>query len=336
MSQRNGRLVQSIEELIGNTPVIRINRLTGVDDAELYVKLEAYNPSGSIKDRAAHNMIVQAEIEGHLKEGYTIIEVTSGNTGIGLAMNAAVRGYFAILIMPNTMSRERISLLKAYGAEVILYPADEGLECGIKIANELKEKIPTSFIPNQFESAANPNIHRTTTAIEIWEQLEGKLDVFVSSTGTGGTITGTGEALKQLQPNIQVIAVETINSPVLFSNGEPGPHQIPGTSPGFVPSILNQNIIDEVIQIEDEAAWQTARELARKEGILVGPSSGAAVWAGLQVARRLGKGKRVLCIAPDTGERYLSLGLFDEQVELEVDQNNEQYETDTTVKVEGF
>lgn len=324
MSKRKGLLVQSIEELIGNTPVIRVNRLTGVDDAELYIKLEAYNPSGSIKDRAAHNMILQAEKDGHLKEGYTIIEVTSGNTGIGLAMNAAVRGYSAIMIMPNTMSRERISLLKAFGAEVILYPAEEGLECGIRMANELHEQIPSSFIPNQFESAANPNIHRTTTAIEIWEQMEGELDAFVSSSGTGGTITGTGEALKQWLPELQVIAVETINSPVLFSSGEPGPHQIPGTSPGFVPQILNRDIIDEVIQIEDEAAWQTARDLARKEGILVGPSSGAAVWAGLQVARRLGKGKRVLCIAPDTGERYLSIGLFDEQVESEQEQKQEQ------------
>ncbi|WP_442950939.1 cysteine synthase A [Paenibacillus sp. GSMTC-2017] len=318
MSSRRGELVQRIDELIGNTPIIKINRLTELGDAELYVKLEAYNPSGSIKDRAAHNMIVQAEQGGRLQQGSTIIEVTSGNTGIGLAMNAAVRGYKAIFIMPDSMSRERISLLKAYGAEVILFPAADGVEGGVRIANELKVSIPHSYIPNQFENVANPDAHRITTAIEIWEQLEGRLDAFVSTAGTGGTITGVGGKLKQLKTDIQVIAVETINSPVLFSGGEPGPHQIPGTSPGFIPPILNRDVIDEVLQIEDEAAWQTARELARKEGILVGPSSGAAVWAGLQVARKLGQGKRVLCIAPDTGERYLSLGLFDEPEVIEV------------------
>ncbi|MFD0589141.1 cysteine synthase A [Paenibacillus sp. GCM10027627] len=313
-------VASSIEELIGNTPVIRINRLTAADDAELFVKLEAYNPSGSVKDRAARNMIAEAERRGDLQPGHTIIEVTSGNTGIGLAMNAAVKGYRSILIMPDSMSRERISLLKAYGAEVILFPADEGVEGGVRIANELKEKIPNSYIPNQFENIANPGIHRTTTAIEIWEQMEGELDAFVATAGTGGTITGTGEKLKELLPGVQVYAVESKNSPVLFSGGEPGPHKIPGTSPGFVPPILNQGVIDEVLQIDDEAAWQTARDLAQLEGILAGPSSGAAVWAGIQVARRLGAGKRVLCIAPDTGERYLSLGLFDDPEERKLEE----------------
>lgn len=305
------KAVRSVLELIGNTPVVRLNRLTGENDAELYVKLESHNPSGSVKDRAACHMILQAEAEGRLKPGSTIIEVTSGNTGIGLVMTAAVRGYRAIILMPDTMTKERSALLKAYGAEVMLYPAEEKVEGGLRRARELQERLPGSYIPNQFENAANAEIHRRTTAAEIWGQLDGKLDVLVATSGTGGTITGTGEALKGYHPGLKVVAVETRNSPLL-SGGEPGPHHIPGTSPGFIPAILNVEIIDEVLQIDDGDAWRTARDLARLEGILAGPSSGAAVWGGVQLAKRLGKGHRVVAIAPDTGERYLSIGLFEE------------------------
>ncbi len=303
------RIVNNVTELIGNTPAVRIQRLLSEDDAELYVKLEYFNPSGSVKDRAAFNMILQAEKEGLLQPGATIIEPTSGNTGIGLAMNAAAKGYKAILVMPDNMSKERINILKAYGAEVVLTPAEKRMPGAIEKALELKEQIPGSFIPQQFENKANPDIHRTTTALEILEQMDGRIDAFVATSGTGGTITGTGETLRQHVPNIQIYVVEPKGSPVL-SGGKPGKHKLVGTSPGFVPQILNTDIYDEIFQVEDEDALNTVRELARKEGILVGPSSGASVWTGLQIARRLGKGKRVLCIAPDTGERYLSMDLF--------------------------
>lgn len=303
------RIVNNVTELIGNTPAVRIQRLLSEDDAELYVKLEYFNPSGSVKDRAAFNMILQAEKEGLLQPGATIIEPTSGNTGIGLAMNAAAKGYKAILVMPDNMSKERINILKAYGAEVVLTPAEKRMPGAIEKALELKEQIPGSFIPQQFENKANPDIHRTTTALEILEQMDGRIDAFVATSGTGGTITGTGETLRQHVPNIQIYVVEPKGSPVL-SGGKSGKHKLVGTSPGFVPQILNTDIYDEIFQVEDEDALNTVRELARKEGILVGPSSGASVWTGLQIARRLGKGKRVLCIAPDTGERYLSMDLF--------------------------
>jgi len=302
-------VVNNITELIGNTPVVRLNRLTTPQDAELYVKLERFNPSGSVKDRAAYNLILQAELGGQLKPGGTIIEPTSGNTGIGLAMNAAAKGYKAILVMPDNMTKERINILKAYGAEVVLTPAAERMPGAIAKALELGKKVANSFIPQQFENKANPDIHRTTTALEIMEQMEGKLDVFVASSGTGGTITGTGEVLREQLPDIRILVVEPQGSPVL-SGGKPGPHKLVGTSPGFIPAILNTKVYDEIVQVSDEDALKTVRTLAAQEGILLGPSGGAAVWTALQEARRLGPGKRVLCIAPDAGERYLSMGIF--------------------------
>ncbi|MGE6228826.1 cysteine synthase A [Paenibacillus chitinolyticus] len=307
----SGKLVNSIAELIGDTPAVRLNRLTSEEHAEVYVKLEYFNPSGSVKDRAAYNLIVQAEKDGLLKPGATIIEPTSGNTGIGLAMNAAAKGYKAILVMPDNMTKERINLLKAYGADVVLTPAAERMPGAIAKALELQRGIPGSFIPQQFENKANPDIHRVTTALEILEQTDGRLDAFVASSGTGGTITGTGEVLRERIPGIEIYVVEPAGSPVL-SGGEPGPHKLVGTSPGFVPKILNTDVYDEIVRVEDEDALRTTRDLAAKEGILVGPSAGATVWTAIQVARKLGPGKRVLCIAPDTGERYLSMGIFGE------------------------
>ncbi|KTD87844.1 cysteine synthase A [Paenibacillus etheri] len=302
-------VVNNITELIGNTPVVRLNRLTTAQDAELYVKLERFNPSGSVKDRAAYNLILQAEIAGLLKPGGTIIEPTSGNTGIGLAMNAAAKGYKAILVMPDNMTKERINILKAYGAEVVLTPAAERMPGAIAKAITLGKEVANSFIPQQFENKANPDIHRTTTALEIMEQMEGKLDVFVASSGTGGTITGTGEVLREHLPDIRILVVEPQGSPVL-SGGKPGPHKLVGTSPGFIPAILNTRVYDEIVQVSDDDALNTVRMLAAQEGILLGPSGGAAVWTALEEARRLGAGKRVLCIAPDAGERYLSMGIF--------------------------
>ncbi|MFF2907299.1 cysteine synthase A [Paenibacillus sp. NPDC057934] len=303
------KIVNNITELIGDTPVVRLNRLTSPGDAEVYVKLEMYNPSGSVKDRAAYNLILQAEQEGLLKPGGTIIEPTSGNTGIGLAMNAAAKGYKAILIMPDNMTKERINILKAYGADVVLTPAAERMPGAIAKALELGRSIENSFIPQQFENKANPDIHRITTAPEILEQMEGRLDVFVATSGTGGTITGTGEVLRRELPDIRILVVEPQGSPVL-SGGIPGPHKLVGTSPGFVPAILNTEVYDEIVQVADEDALDIVRSLAAQEGILIGPSGGAAVWTALREARRLGPGKRVLCIAPDTGERYLSMGIF--------------------------
>lgn len=303
------KVVHSITDLIGDTPCVRLQRLTRPEDAEVYVKLEYFNPSGSVKDRAAGNLIAEAEKAGQLQPGGTIIEPTSGNTGIGLAMNAAARGYRAILVMPSNMTKERINILKAYGAEVVLTPAEERMPGAIRKALELGAEIEGSFIPHQFENKANPDIHRTTTALEILEQTEGKLDVFVASSGTGGTITGTGEVLRQHLPDLRVVVVEPMGSPVL-SGGKPGPHKLVGTSPGFIPDVLNTKVYDEIVQVADEDAIAMTRAIAAQEGILVGPSSGATIWAAIQEARRLGAGKRVLCIAPDTGERYLSMGIF--------------------------
>ncbi|KOS69003.1 cysteine synthase [Lysinibacillus contaminans] len=304
------KLYNSILELVGNTPVVRLNRLIDETYSEVLVKLEYFNPSGSVKDRAAYSLIQEAERQGFIGKGATIIEPTSGNTGIGLAMNAAAKGYKAIFVMPDNMTQERISLLKAYGAQVILTPAVEKMSGAVKKALELHNQIENSFVPQQFENPANPAIHRITTAPEILKQTEGRLDVFVATAGTGGTITGTGEVLKEALPNLEVIVVEPKGSPVL-SGGQPGQHKLVGTSPGFIPSILNTDVYDEIVQVSDENALQTTRDLARLEGILVGPSSGAAVWTAIQKARELGPGKRVLCIAPDSGERYLSMdGLF--------------------------
>ncbi|UVI28706.1 cysteine synthase A [Paenibacillus spongiae] len=303
------RVVNNIAELIGDTPVVALKKLTGDSDAEVLVKLERYNPSGSVKDRAAFALITDAEQRGLIKPGDTIIEPTSGNTGIGLAMNAAARGYKLILVLPDNMTKERIGLLRAYGAEVVLTPAADRMPGSIRKAQELQASIPGSYIPNQFENHANPDIHRTTTAPEIIRQTGGRLDAFVATAGTGGTITGTGETLKAAIPGLHIAVVEPLGSPVL-SGGKPGPHKLVGTSPGFVPAILNTAVYDEIVQVSDDDALQTMRALARKEGLLLGPSSGAAVWTALQLARRLGQGRRVLCIAPDSGERYLSMDIF--------------------------
>ncbi|MDF2679487.1 MAG: ytkP [Brevibacillus sp.] len=300
---------QNITELIGNTPLVRLGRIVPAGAAEVYVKLEKLNPSGSVKDRAAYNLIVKAEQAGLIEPGDTIIEPTSGNTGIGLAMNAAAKGYKAILVMPDNMSKERINLLKAYGAQVVLTPSELRMPGAIAKAEELQKEIPRSFIPQQFENKANPDIHRVTTAKEIYEQMDGQLDAFVATAGTGGTITGTGEALREKLPDLYIAVVEPKGSPVL-SGGKPGPHKLVGTSPGFVPKILNTSIYNEIMQIADEDALQTMKLLGAKEGILVGPSSGASVFAAIEVASRMGEGKRVVCIAPDSGERYLSMNFF--------------------------
>ncbi|WP_409304055.1 cysteine synthase A [Peribacillus sp. SCS-155] len=304
------KVVNNVTELIGDTPVVKLNRLVPEGAADVYVKLEMFNPSRSVKDRAAYNMIQTAEEEGLIKPGDTIIEPTSGNTGIGLAMAAAAKGYKSILIMPDNMTKERINILKAYGADVVLTPSDKKMPGAIEKAKELQKQIPGSFIPQQFENKANPDIHRHTTALEIFDQMEGNLDAFVATAGTGGTITGTGEKLKELIPGLYIGVVEPKGSPVL-SGGQPGKHMLVGTSPGFIPSILNTDIYDEIFQITDEDAIDIFRRLAREEGIFVGPSAGAAVYAAIEVAKRLGSGKRVLCIAPDTGERYLSMDLID-------------------------
>ncbi|WP_423799339.1 cysteine synthase A [Neobacillus sp. SAB-20_R2A] len=306
------KVVSNIADLIGETPLVKLNRIAPRDGASVYLKLEYFNPSKSVKDRAAFNMIAEAEKAGKLTPGATIIEPTSGNTGIGLAMNAAARGYKAIIIMPDTMTQERINILKAYGAEVVLTPGDEKMPGAIRKAQELAAEIPNSFIPMQFENEANPNAHRTSTALEIVEAVKeiGKpLGAFVATAGTGGTITGTGEVLKEHYANITVHVVEPKGSPVL-SGGKPGKHKLVGTSPGFIPEILNQDVYDEIHQISDEDAYDIARRLATEEGILVGPSSGGACFAALQVAKRLSPDEIVICIACDTGERYLSSDLF--------------------------
>ncbi|MGM7681230.1 cysteine synthase A [Cytobacillus sp. Hm23] len=306
------RVVQNIADLIGNTPLVKLNRLTGQNGATIYIKLEYYNPSRSVKDRAAYNMIIEAEKRGLLKPGSTIIEPTSGNTGIGLAMNAAARGYEAIIVMPDTMTEERINLVKAYGAKVVLTPGEQRMPGAIEKAKELAKQIPNSFIPMQFENEANPNAHRTTTAVEIIEAMKqiGKTpSAFVATSGTGGTITGTGETLKEEYESIKVYVVEPSGSPVL-SGGQPGKHKLVGTSPGFIPATLNTNIYDEIIKIEDDQAYSIVRDLASKEGILVGPSSGAAVYAAIQVAKELPPQDIVICMTADSGERYLSSDVF--------------------------
>ncbi|MEC3884438.1 cysteine synthase A [Halobacillus litoralis] len=306
------RVVNNIADLIGDTPLVKLNRIAPEGGADIYMKLEKYNPSGSVKDRAAFNMMEQAEKDGHLKKGATIIEPTSGNTGIGIAMNAAARGYKAILVMPDTMTQERINLLKAYGAEIVLTPGDEKMPGAIAKAKELVNEIEGSFMPMQFENMANPDAHRHTTAAEIIEAMEelGKpLSAFVSTAGTGGTITGTGEELKKRYEDLTIHVAEPAGSPVL-SGGKPGKHKLVGTSPGFVPSILNQEVYDEIFQVTDEDAYEITRRLAREEGLLLGTSCGAACWAAIQVAKKKKPGEVIVCIAPDTGERYLSGDLF--------------------------
>ena len=301
----------NIIELIGDTPVVKLNRIVPEGAADVFVKLEMFNPSKSVKDRAAFNMIEVAEKEGLIEKGATIIEPTSGNTGIGLAMVAAAKGYRSILVLPDNATKERINLLKAFGSEVVLTPSDDKMPGAISKALELQKEIPNSFIPQQFENKANPDIHRTTTAMEILEQMDGKLDAFVASAGTGGTITGTGETLKEHLPELYVAVVEPKGSPVL-SGGKPGKHKLVGTSPGFIPDILNTEVYDEIMAINDDDAIDIFKRVAREEGIFVGPSAGATIYAAIELAKRLGAGKKVLCIAPDTGERYLSMNLFDE------------------------
>lgn len=300
----------SIVDLIGNTPVVKLNRLVPQGAADVYVKLEMFNPTKSVKDRAAYNMIREAEESGVLKKGSTIIEPTSGNTGIGLAMVAAAKGYRSILVLPDNATQERINLLKAFGSEVVLTPSDDKMPGAIHKALELQKTIPNSYIPQQFENPSNPDAHRGTTAMEILDQMDGQLDAFVASAGTGGTITGTGETLKEKLPDLHITVVEPKGSPVL-SGGKPGKHKLVGTSPGFVPDILNTAIYDEIMAIEDEDAIDMFRRAAREEGVFVGPSAGATIYAAIEVAKRLGSGKKVLCIAPDTGERYLSMNLFE-------------------------
>ncbi|WP_028777612.1 cysteine synthase A [Shimazuella kribbensis] len=303
------RVANNILELIGQTPLVKLNHIVGKADADVYLKLEFFNPGGSVKDRIALSMIEGAEERGELKPGDTIIEPTSGNTGIGLAMVAAAKGYRAILVMPETMSMERRNLLRAYGAELVLTPGAEGMKGAIAKAEELKKEHPAYFMPQQFQNTDNVKIHRETTAKELASQVDGKIDAFISGIGTGGTITGVGEILKESFPDLHVVAVEPTDSPVL-SGGKPGPHKIQGIGAGFVPSILNTEIYDEIIKVENEDAFTWARKLAREEGILVGISSGAAVLAALKVARRLGAGKKVVVVIPSNGERYLTTPLY--------------------------
>ncbi|QTD40270.1 cysteine synthase A [Sporosarcina sp. Te-1] len=301
------RVGNSVADLVGQTPLVRVNKLTGPDDAEIYLKLEYFNPGSSVKDRIALAMIEAAEKSGELKEGSTIIEPTSGNTGIGLAMIAAAKGYRSVLVMPDTMSLERRNLLRAYGADLVLTPGAEGMKGAIAKAEELAEENGW-FMPQQFNNEANPEVHRLTTGPEIADALD-RVDAFISGIGTGGTITGVGSVLKERFPEVKIIAVEPTDSAVL-SGGKPGPHKIQGIGAGFVPKVLDTDIYDQIIQVSNDDAYDTARLAACEEGVLGGVSSGAAIFAALQVAKELGKGKKVVAILPSNGERYLSTPLY--------------------------
>lgn len=309
MAQRP-KICSTVLETIGHTPLVRLNRLPSTGAAEVLVKLESFNPMRSVKDRIAFSMIEAAEKEGRISPGKTtIVEPTSGNTGIGLAMTAAAKGYRLILTMPDSMSLERTRVLRALGAEIELTPDEQGMKGAIERAEALLRELPDGFMPQQFNNAANPAIHRLTTANEIIEDTDAKLDAFVAGVGTGGTITGVGEILKERLRSVTLVAVEPRESPVL-SGGRPAPHPIQGIGAGFVPSVLNTEIIDRIIPVDYEEAKRTARRLAREEGILCGISSGAICWAALQVAREMGSGKRVVALLPDLGERYLSTDVF--------------------------
>ena len=304
-------IAQNINALIGNTPLVQLNQLTQGLPARVAVKLEFFNPAGSVKDRIAIAMVEDAEKAGKIKAGSTIVEATSGNTGIGLAMVCAAKGYKLVIVMPESMSKERRMLLRAYGAELILTPAAEGMNGAIAKAEELVKNHPdTHFMPRQFDNPANPEIHRQTTAEEIWSDTDGKVDIFLAGVGTGGTLTGVGEVLKARNPNVQIYAVEPANSPVL-SGGEKGAHVIQGLGAGFVPNILNTEVYGNVITVTNEDALATARALAEKEGILAGISSGAAAWAALELAKKPeNAGKLIVTVLPDFGERYLSTALY--------------------------
>ena len=307
-----GKIYKNAAELVGNTPLLEVGNIEkelGLE-ARILVKLEYFNPAGSAKDRIALNMIEDAEAKGQLKPGAVIIEPTSGNTGIGLASLAAIKGYKVILTMPETMSVERRNILKAYGAEIVLTDGSKGMNGAIAKANELAAEYENSFIPGQFENPANPEIHRKTTGPEIWKDADGQVDIFVAGVGTGGTITGVGEYLKSQNPNVKVVAVEPATSPVL-SQGKSGPHKIQGIGAGFIPKALNTNVYDEVFPVENEDAFTTGKLIAKHEGILVGISSGAALYAAIQLAKRPeNKGKTIVALLPDSGDRYYSTPLF--------------------------
>ena len=305
---------KNITDLIGNTPLVELNNITNKNEllANVYGKVEFFNPGGSIKDRIAKAMIEDAERQGILKEGSVIIEPTSGNTGIGLAMVAASKGYRIIITMPSTMSIERRNLMKAYGAEVVLTDGAKGMKGAIEEAERLANEIPNSFMPKQFDNKINPEIHFKTTGPEIWNDTDGNIDIFVAGVGTGGTISGIGRYLKSKNPRVKIIAVEPSSSPVL-SGGKPGSHKIQGIGAGFVPNTLDTSIFDEIIKVENEDALEMGRNIAKKQGVLVGISSGANVWASIEVAKRIeNKGKTIVTILPDTGERYLSTAMFSE------------------------
>jgi cysteine synthase A len=304
------RIANFISELIGHTPLLRLNRITQGCKAEVIAKLESFNPCGSVKDRIGFSMIEAAERAGLIKKDTIILEPTSGNTGIALAFICAAKGYPLVLTMPDTMSAERIHLLRMFGAEVIMTPGNEGMTGAVKAAEEMASKDSRYFIPQQFKNPANPQIHRETTALEIWEDTDGRVDVFVAGVGTGGTITGISDVIKKRKPEFKAIAVEPENSAVL-SGGRPGPHKIQGIGAGFVPEVLRMDLVDEVIKVSNEDAGLLARRLAKEEGVLAGISSGAAVWAAIEVAKRQeNEGKMIVVLLPDTGERYISTWLF--------------------------